>query len=159
MEREQKYAPLSNFTFCNLMAEGMLTAKALFPKEFAEYEFSEPNYLRRTMRELRTRRSLGVDVSEEIGELVRYAQEKSPFLLDELLNENRSKKSLPRQLRDTIGKLGGRRLQQWMLRRQQAWKIQRGDVHSGFRVSGEDFGFSNIVGCAEFLGRVASTAE
>ena len=44
---------LNNFTMCNLMAEGMLTAKSLFPEEFESYQFDELEYLRKTLAELR----------------------------------------------------------------------------------------------------------
>ena len=49
VDQERKHAPLNNFTMCNLMAEGMLLAKSLFPEELAPYEFNEVNYLRKTM--------------------------------------------------------------------------------------------------------------
>ena len=59
VDHERKHAPLNNFTMCNLMAEGMLTAKSLFPKEFQAYEFDEVRYLRSSMAELRKRQDLG----------------------------------------------------------------------------------------------------
>ena len=82
VDHERKHAPLSNFTTANLMAEGMLTAKSLFPAEFAAFEFDEVQYLRATMKMLNERRSLGVDVAAEMDETRRYAA-KYPSLVDE----------------------------------------------------------------------------
>lgn len=155
VDHERKHAPLNNFTMCNLMAEGMLTAKSLFPKEFKGYEFDELNYLRKTVAELRKRRALGVDVSAEIDEATRYASKYPPLLEEwgaaEAAVESAGKEVLLRRLRSTVADLGGRRMRQRVRAYQLAQKLAQGVVYSGFHASGEDFGFSDILGCAEFL--------
>ena len=83
IDHERKHAPLRNFTTSNLMAEGMLTAKSLFPHEFADYEFDEAAYLRSTIKELISRRSMGVDVREAIDDALAYAA-KDPSALEDL---------------------------------------------------------------------------
>src|SRR5262249_17926055 len=55
VDKNSSYAPLNNFTMCNLMAEGILLAKSQFPEELAPYEFDEVTYLRKMMAELRRR--------------------------------------------------------------------------------------------------------
>jgi hypothetical protein len=139
---------------CNLRAEGILTAKTLFLNEFAQYEFDEQKYLYDTMCELMLRRGNGVDIRKEMEELTRYLS-KYPALLEQLDGP----KTLWRRLRNAIGDLGIRRLRDEVKTRQEekrrtsqdALKVKRGNVRSGFHVSGSDFGFYNIVECADFL--------
>jgi glycosyltransferase involved in cell wall biosynthesis len=157
VDHERKHAPLSNFTMCNLIAEGLLTAKSLFPKEFESYEFDELQYLRRTWTELRQRKALGVDVSAEMDDLRHYAA-KYPVLAQEFDAQQLDRisdggKRLVRQLRATIGDLGARTLRRRLKASQLARRLERGVVHSAFHAAGEDFGFSNVLGCAEFLSR------
>ena len=38
-------------------------------------------------------------------------------------------------------------------------RIRRGQVKSGFHASGADFGFSDAVGCADFVAKVRSAAS
>jgi glycosyltransferase involved in cell wall biosynthesis len=163
VDHERKHAPLNNFTICNLMAEGMLTAKSLFPKVFESYEFDELQYLRRTLAELRKRKILGVDVSTEMDDLRDYgakypdfAQEFRALQLDGL---SAGKKRLARRLRTAIGDLGARTLRRRLKASQLARRLDRGAVHSGFHAAGEDFGFSNVLGCAEFLSRHISITD
>ena len=40
---------------------------------------------------------------------------------------------------------------------QLAQKLEQGGARSGFRACGKDFGFSDILGCVEFLGRYLPT--
>jgi glycosyltransferase involved in cell wall biosynthesis len=154
VDHERRHAPLNNFSFCNLMAEGMLTAKHLLPQELAPYRFNEINYLRNTFRELERRRRLGVDVSDELTDLQQYAI-RYPALLDEL-TATRS-----RSLRSVVGDLGARgvwhRLMEFRRMRRDAKNVRAGHVQSSFCVSGSDFGFRDIVGCAAFLGEVITS--
>jgi hypothetical protein len=164
VDQERKHAPLRNFTLCNLMAEGMLTAKSLFPREFAAYEFDEVHYIRRTMTELRRRRSMGVNVTAEIDDAMRYAQ-KYPALVEELnaagaANDGAAKTSFSGRLRATIGDLGGRALRRRIQAYQLAQKLEQGTWNSKFQAFGDDFGFSDVLGCADFLlGGVVETKE
>ena len=152
VDHKRNHAPLNNFTMCNLIAEGMLTAKSLFPEQFEPYEFDEQHYLRRTMAELRKRQRLGVDVSVDMNEVLRYAA-KYPALLSELnAKELDNGSSVVRQVLSSVASnVGVRALRQRVARRRQTREIQRGNIHAGFKVSGEDFGFRHILGCAEFL--------
>lgn len=157
VDQKRKHAPLNNFTMCNLMAEGMLMAKSLFPEEFSPYEFSEVNYIRSTVKELRKRQAMGVDVSAETEDALRYSQ-KYPALAEEFRGDpptppDGEKNSLTARLRTTVGDLGGRTLRRRINAYQLAQKLQRRHVHAKFVAHGEDFGFRDIVGCAEFLMR------
>jgi Glycosyl transferase family 2 len=155
VDHERKHSPLSNFTTCNLMAEGMLTAKSLFPNEFTDYQFDEVGFLRGTMQQLIGRRSVGVDVNPEIDEAITYAA-KYPSLVEELKAQLQAKPAkasvLMQQLRSTVGDLGVRSLRRRVRVHQVAQRLEKGELHSGFSVSGDDFGFSDILGCADFLG-------
>jgi hypothetical protein len=155
VDHERRHSPLTNFTTCNLMAEAMLTAKSLFPDEFADYQFDEVQFLRATMRQLIGRRSVGVDVSLEIDEAIAYAA-KYPSLVEEFKTQLQAKPAkawvLMEQLRSTIGDLGVRSLRQRVRAHQLAQKLEKGSLRSGFSASGDDFGFADILGCAEFLG-------
>ena len=77
--QNRDWVPLTNFTLTNLMAEGMLLGKQMFPDELRPFPFDEQQYLRRTMKELSSRQAMGVDVDREIQELLDYA-EKYPSL-------------------------------------------------------------------------------
>ena len=163
VDHERKHAPLNNFTMCNLMAEGMLTAKSLFPKEFEGYEFDELKYVRETMMELRKRQDLGVDVSVEINETLRYAA-KYPSLMEAFSSADTAAKPavkdvLVSRMRSTIGNLGARHVRQHILAHQLAQKLERGPLRSGFSAFGKDFGFDDILGCAEFLARNVTTGQ
>jgi glycosyltransferase involved in cell wall biosynthesis len=157
VDHERKHAPLNNFSMCNLMAEGMLTAKSLFPEELKSYEFDELQYLKRTFAELRKRKALGVDVATEMEDLRRYAAKYPEFAegLDalELGGVSAGKKQLAKWLRATIGDLGARNLRRRLRASQLARRLERGVIRSGFYAAGEDFGFSNVLECAEFLSR------
>ncbi len=157
VEQQPHSAPLTNFAISNLMGDGMLTAKKLFPKELEKYEFDEEQYLRETMKRLRERKSVGVDVSGEIAELMSYLS-KHPSLKEELSNDEQNPavtimRSLLRRLRSTIADCGVRDLRKLILTRRQAWNVKRGQAHIGLRVSGADFGFHDMIGCTEFLTR------
>jgi len=154
VDHERKHAPLNNFTMCNLMAEGMLAAKSLFPKEFEAYEFDEIRYLRSSIAELRQRQDLGVDVSKEIADTISYAG-KYPTLSEEFEAAPQAvvKNTLKGRIRSKIGDLGARTLRERIAVYQLAQKLEQGGARSGFRAFGKDFGFSDILGCVEFLGR------
>jgi glycosyltransferase involved in cell wall biosynthesis len=149
-----RYAPLKNFTMCNLMAEGILLAKHQFAEELAPYDFDEVRYLQRTMRELRKRQSMGVDVFGEMDDLLSYAQ-KYPALIAEFDKTTRRHAivELGRKLRHIVADLGGRgmyrRLTAYVLGR----RLGREQLCSGFFARGDDFGFQDIVGCAGFIER------
>jgi glycosyltransferase involved in cell wall biosynthesis len=153
VDHERKHAPLNNFTMCNLTAEGMLTARSLFPKEFESYEFDELQYLRRTLAELRKRKALGVDVSTEMEDLRHYAAKYPGFTQEFGDHQLNGKKRLAKQLRTAIGDLGARTLRRRLRTSQLARRLEQGGVRSGFYAAGEDFGFSNVLECAEFLSR------
>ncbi len=162
VDQERKQAPLDNFTMCNLMAEGILLAKSQFPEELAPYEFNEVNYLRKTMTELRRRRAMGVDVSAEIDNALRYSQKypslSEEFSKDEAINSQDWGKQLFRRLRSTAADLGGRTLRRRINAYQLTQKLKRGPVRSGFAVYGEDFGFNDIVECAKFIDRIVRSS-
>ena len=168
VEHGRKNAPLSNFTQCKLIAEGILTAKKLFPKEFEKYILDEPQYLRATMRELRDRKNLGVDVSGEMREIRQYLAQHPNLTAEISRRENLAGKMVWKALRSSIGDLGLRRIRARIRdpRRirertfQDGRKVKQGEVKTGFRISGNDFGFQDILGCAEFLaGITAETKE
>lgn len=155
VDHEWKHAPLNNFMTSNLMAEGMLTAKDLFPKEFEPYTFDEVRYLRSAMEMLRGREALGVDVRREKEEAMKYA-EKYPSLAQEFLEEKQQPEEtagLGKRVRSVVADLGGRSLRRRLRARQLAQELKRGALSEGFSASGDDFGFTDILGCAEFLGR------
>lgn len=158
VDHDRKHAPLNNFTMCNLMAEGMLTAKSLFPEEFAAYAFDEIQYLRRTMAELRKREAMGVDVSAEMDETLGYAA-KYPSLPENLKRTkngawNSSENStLGRRIRSLVRDLGGGRLRESIRTYQLARKLRHGAARSGFRASGDDFGFQDILECSDFISK------
>ena len=159
VDHDRKHAPLNNFTMCNLMAEGMLTAKSLFPQEFESYEFGELEYLRKTLAELRKRQAIGVDVSAEMDDLRRYAASYPSFDSTELLAISVETKRLARRLRSTIGNLGVRAVRRRLRASQLARRLSRGPVQSGFYAYGEDFGFFDVLGCAEFLTRTIGDSK
>ena len=171
VEQERKSAPLTNFTMINLMAEGILTAKKLFPNEFKGYEFDEVQYLIKTMWELRERKNLGVDVSREMDELKGYLY-RNPILMEDISKKEPSirmdrSKTLWKTLRSSIGDLGVRRVRDRVRKSQQvrkrtkqdALKFKRGELNSGLSISGEDFGFYDILKCADFLGRITAVSR
>jgi hypothetical protein len=155
VDQKRKHAPLNNFTTSNLMAEGMLTAKSLFPHEFEAYEFDEVQYLRSTMRELSRRRSLGVEVTVETDDALRYAI-KYPALVEELqrlIEQGPLDRTNPllQSFRSLARKLGLSTLRRRAHAYRLGQKLAQGAAHSGFSASGDDFGFTNVLGCAEFL--------
>ena len=163
VEKRRKNSPVSNFTMCNLIAEGILTAQKAFPKEFEKYIFDEAQFIIATMRELRDRKNLGVDVSEEMGEINQYLGQ-HPDLMAEISRRKRlggdePQKTVWKTLRSLAGDLGLRRVRARIRnpRRvrertiQDAQKVKQGEVKTGLRISGKDFGFHDIVGSAEFL--------
>jgi glycosyltransferase involved in cell wall biosynthesis len=161
--QERDWVPLTNFTLTNLMAEGLLLGKQLFPDELAAFPVDEQHYLRRTMRELKHREAIGVEVHRELGELLDYAQ-KYPVLKAELLSPPPNGHGHTSPLRGLARTLGLSRVARRLRARAELRRINRGDVRSGFRVSGGDAGFTDALGCADFVARVtasipAGTAE
>lgn len=161
--------PVKNFTMNNVMAEGILAAKELCPREFAQYELNEAAYARSMLRELRRRQALGVDVAEEFHELKGYLRVRHRDLLAILEDDERRlaaarRKNTWRRTRAFIGDLGIRSLRDRMRAsrkvrarvRRDALKVRQGDVLTGFMVSGADFGFRDITGAADFLGGLVS---
>jgi glycosyltransferase involved in cell wall biosynthesis len=156
-DQNRGWVPLTNFTLINLMAEGMYLGKQLFADELAPFPLDEQHYLRRTLVELRSRQAMGVDVERELRELFDYAG-RYPSLKSELLSATAGvgQKSAIR----TFARL----LQLHRLRRrwhaeQQARKVRQGRANEGFTVSGADFGFTDAVGCAEFVWHVSTPAK
>ena len=155
VDQKRKHAPLNNFTMCNLMAEGMLAAKSLFPLEFAAYEFDEVSYLRKTMAELQKRKLMGVNVSVEIEDAIQYGS-KYPELVHEInaaecVNGSVVNPPLSSRLRAAIADLGGRAIRRRIRANQLARKLEQGTLDSEFHASGRDFRFFDILGCSEFL--------
>jgi glycosyltransferase involved in cell wall biosynthesis len=152
---DRDWIPLTNFTLCNLIAEGLLLGKKMFPDLLAPYPFDESRYLRATLTELRRRKALEVDVEREIQELLDYAG-KYPDLktdLARLAAEPAERVSAARRL--------GRALRLNLVFRRlkalnQIRKIKRGEVQAGFMAAGSDFGFRDAVGCANFISKVTS---
>lgn len=155
-DHDRDWVPLKNFTLTNLMAEGLLLGKKLFPEELRPYPFDEIQYLRRTMTELESRRALGVDVSREVRELLAYA-ERYPALTEEFQtrsqNGNGKAESSVRRLVRTLG-LNYVRRRVDLLKENR--KLARRNVKAGFTVSGGDFGFDDALGCATFIASVTS---
>jgi hypothetical protein len=157
-----RYTPLHNFTMCNLMAEGILLAKDQFREELAPYEFGEARYLRKTVAELKRRSAIGVDVSAEMEDALRYSQ-KYPSLSEEFSKDETTisqdwGKRLFRRLRSTAADLGGRTLRRRINTYQVAQKLRRGPMRSGFAAYGDDFGFNDIVECAKFIDRIVRSS-
>jgi glycosyltransferase involved in cell wall biosynthesis len=165
VDKRRNNAPLNNFTMCNLMADGMLTAKKLYPKEFEKYVFDEAQYIMATIEELRDRKRLGVDVSIEMEDIKNYLS-KNPCLKNEISRREalKKKKTFWKAARSVIGDVGVRKvidrvrkpLQTRTTTKQDALKLKRGEVNSGLRISGMDFGFNDILGCADFLARITA---
>lgn len=160
VEQIPKYAPFTNFTWYNLIAEGLLTAKNLYPKEFEKFIFDEPQYIIKTMEELERRRRLGVDVLMEINEVKDYL-DKNPSMMKKVSLKER-KKTFWRKMRTTIGDLGVRQVKEKIripisikkTTSADAKKIKRGEINSGLKISGLDFGFNDILGCAKMVSHI-----
>jgi hypothetical protein len=160
VEQEHRFAPLRNFTMCNLRAEGILTARSVLPNEFAAYHFDEGAYLRETLAELTRRQALGVDVGADMDDLIQFLAKRS-YSLESLASatptgRGAGRRTLLRRIRTTIGDLGGRRLRNWL---NPPLKPGKADFHPGFRVSGADSGFQDILGCAALLTRIMSASQ
>jgi glycosyltransferase involved in cell wall biosynthesis len=154
VDQSVRYAPLKNFTMCNLMAEGILLAKRQFPEELAPYDFDEVQYLRRTMKELRKRRSMGVDVAVEMDDLLSYAQKYPALIADFGKTTGRDRvMELSRKLRGIVVSLGGRSISRRLRAYALGRRLGREQLRAGFFARGDDFGFRNIVECAGFIER------
>jgi glycosyltransferase involved in cell wall biosynthesis len=153
---DRDWIPLTNFTLCNLMAEGLLLGKRLFPEELSSYPFDEQHYLRKTMNELRRRKAMGVEVSREIEELLTYVA-KYPALAEELTAASKNGfGDHPSAAKRVARGLGLHHLRRRMDAKQEVKKINSGRVKDGFVASGEDFGFGDAVECADFVLRVTN---
>lgn len=159
VDKIPKYAPYRNFTYCNLVAEGLLTAKKLYPKELERYTFDEAQYTIETMIELTKRKRMGVNVSREIAEVKNYLV-KNPALKQEVLQRQQlTKKTLWKRVRSQIGDIGAYRLTEKIripmrikkITTAGAEKVRRGEVNTGLKISGTDFDFHDILGAARFL--------
>ena len=155
--QNRDWVPLTNFTLCNLMAEGMLLGKQMFPDELRPFPFDEQQYLRSTMKELSSRRAMGVDVGPEIAgapglrEKVSSAEggvagageerpDRSRFG-DPKAGQDAGPESHPDQRLDAFKEV-------------QEDQARPGQVR--LHGSGGDFGFDDAVGCASFISRVTS---
>jgi glycosyltransferase involved in cell wall biosynthesis len=158
-DQNRDWVPLTNFTLANLMAEGLLLGKRMFPDELQPYPFDEQQYLRATMAELRSREALGVDVGREMHELLGYAR-KYPDLKAEFSAATRNGFTEPRSaFRRAATALGLTDIRNRWRSLQEVRKVKRGQVRSGFYASGSDFGFNDALGCANFLLRVTSSVN
>jgi hypothetical protein len=159
VEHKRDWIPLTNFTLCNLIAEGLLLGQKMFPDLLASYPFDERRYLRATLIELRSRKAMGVDVEREIQEVLHYA-DKYPALKKDLARLAAAPAAEP----VSAGRKLARALRLNLAYRRikalnQILKIKRGEVTSGFMVAGDDFGFSDAVGCANFVSGVTSVTN
>jgi glycosyltransferase involved in cell wall biosynthesis len=166
VEKQHRFAPLTNFTMCNLRAEGILTAQHLFPKEFAGYRFDEQRYLRHTMVELQGRQALGVDVSNQMEELIQYLTKypdlKTTLLQGEQVVAKAREENIWIRLRGKLGDVGLRRVRDRVKTRREgrkrlaedAQKVKQGDVCAGLKIAGADFEFYDILGAADFLRKI-----
>jgi hypothetical protein len=165
IDQQRRYAPLKNFTTCNLMAEGMLTAQHLFPSEFAPYPFDEAAYIRATVVDLLRRREQGVDVSAELDDALSYAAAQHPALTAELNALITAKPggswltSTKERLRPLARWTGVLALLNGIRGRQVARRLRSAPDGSAFFASGAYCGFSNILECAAFLGTYLSRAS
>jgi glycosyltransferase involved in cell wall biosynthesis len=161
VDHSLQHAPLHNFMPSTLIAEGILTAKHLFPQEFASYTFDEPSYLRATMRELRKRAGLGVDVSAEIHEALTYSS-KYPLLERELRQAQGGpeprKDRLLQSIRSRIARFTAPSLRRRLHMFHVASHLRAGKTGQAFSARGADFRFRNILECARFLGQWISFA-
>jgi hypothetical protein len=168
-EGPYKYAPLSRFTMSNHRAEGYLTAKHLFPDMFSQFEFNWRRYLLGALKELRERESRGVAAGQEIEELKSYVARAHPHLLDELNRDERARQEARRrtvwhQMRGAIGDRGLRHVRDQLAERRLARertqlgaaRVRAGQTRNGFMVAGKDVGFHDILGSADFLGRIVA---
>jgi hypothetical protein len=146
VSRAPRRVPLENFLFVNLMAEGMLAAKEDFPDALGPFEFDERQYARETRAELLDRKSHGVDVTAEWTELEPYWSSLSGL---EPIAEPAAARRVPtldeikRDARRTLERARDRVIGA------EAWR--------GFSVRGDDYGFSDIVQCGDFLARIAAS--
>jgi hypothetical protein len=155
-DQNRDWVPLTNFTLANLMAEGMLLGKQMFPDELRAYPFDEQQYLRTTMAELRSRQAMGVDVNLEMQELLEYA-DKYPALKAELLSPpSNGLMGHDSAVRKFVRTLGLNHVNRRLHSFREVRKIKRGQVKAGFYASGSDFGFDDALECADFLSRVTN---
>lgn len=160
VDHDRDWVPLTNFTLCNLMAEGLLLAKHLFPDELRPYEFAEEQYLRKTARELLKREAMGVDVAREIEELLAYLA-KYPSLRAEMgarVAARRSRRETPLRRLARVLSLGRvqRRIRVLI---GSGKRSGNGTATRRFVVSGAEQGFEDVLGCAAFLTNVAASAD
>jgi hypothetical protein len=103
---------------------------------------------------------MGVDVSAEIDDALKYAQ-KYPSVVEEFRQraaslEVKEQGKLVGRLRAAIGDFGGRSLRRRITAYQLAQKMKQGLLRSRFTAFGDDFGFSDILSCAEFIEHVVT---
>jgi glycosyltransferase involved in cell wall biosynthesis len=127
---ERRYTPLTNFTFNNLAIEGLLTAVAAFPDEFAPYPVDLGGYVSATRAELERRAAQNVDVSSELEELDTYVAAHPEISIAPPLHKLRGIRTLPSRV--------AARLRQQRVIPQAKYS---GDVHN----------FDDALGAAEFL--------
>ncbi len=162
VEQVRTFVPLKNFCITNLVAEGILTAQSVLPELLDKYPFDEKEYLRSTAKVLARRIGMGVDVSAEVSELLAYA-ERYPELPEQLREKLRHRSSQDGSLRDLVRKMPLYGVARWLRarrrERQLAARIERGEIDSGFSVSGASFDFRDALGCSEFLTRALSSRQ
>jgi hypothetical protein len=160
VEQTRRHAPLKNFTMANLRGEGVLTAKALFPREFRDFEFDEAKYMWDTWVELKERDALGVDVSRELEDVLSHLR-KYPDVLRRIEATERERRAMPLQQRLSrwVGDRGLRDLRDSLRDRREAKRrIREGKVREGLRLAGSSFGFRTIVESAATLGRLIESS-
>jgi hypothetical protein len=135
-----KESPVSNFTFANLMLEGLLAARAACPEKLAKYEVDENALVTAIHEELQERQATGVDVSGALAELRAYVASHGLHPLDE---------SIPVRARKKVAHMG------YMARQALARRTASSrPVSRGFRATGSTAGFDSIEGAAELIGGV-----
>ena len=131
--------PLTNYTLTNMILEGMLTAKARFPHELADFDVDMRGFVRATRTELEQRRAQGVDVSAELRELDAYIASDAS-LTDP--GQGRSERNLSTLARDARER--ARRLHSRVLGRRQ-------ESYPAAVLEGDQAGFVDTLSAAEVL--------
>ena len=141
-----RHSPVSNFTFANLMTEGMLTAQAACPEELGDYHVDQTAYLRAIYQELRGRQAKGVDVTADLEELERLAAADPSIgrLEDPFLVRARNWARYRARSLSPTKRRGGA-----------APALPR----AGVTARGSDYGFSDILGAAELAGQAIGAPD
>jgi hypothetical protein len=146
-----EFAPLRTMAFPNLMWDGIVGAKLTAPELFAGYELDEPQYLRATASRLKFMHSLGVDVGDDMTELLEYAKRHPELSVELSRQEPAAPFSFVRRARQILGDMGARKVTARLHAFRQLQRLRRGRSKALGTMSGDMLGFNDILGCARFL--------